>query len=354
MKKRVTAILALVLALAMLAGCGASSAPAETKAPAAPAENAAPAEAEGEWKFERKIEIVCPWGLGGGADGTIRPMALLLQEKLGVPVEVRNETGAGGVNGIEYTYKQPADGYTFMLGTQSLFMADMQGNTSMDFKDEFVCTDVLVHSVNMLVGSKIQMEKYGIKNFSDLKAYAEAHPFEVNVGMLTATGVDGMCFAIATEGLDLNVVQYGGGAEVNADLAGGHCDLAVGGYDDMRGLIESGDIIPLLVFCEHRLTIAPDAECTAEVGIDSYAGPWRGIFAKKGTPQGAIDALVAAIEECRSDETWQQFIKDAAYDERTVPAPGAELEAFVQNEYKTMRDYMFEQEQLEKDYDDLK
>ena len=37
MKKRVTAILALVLALAMLAGCGASSAPAETKAPEKPA-----------------------------------------------------------------------------------------------------------------------------------------------------------------------------------------------------------------------------------------------------------------------------------------------------------------------------
>ena len=54
-----------------------------------------------DWTFERKVEIVCPWGLGGGADGTIRPMSLLLQDKLGVPVEVRNETGAGGVNGVE-------------------------------------------------------------------------------------------------------------------------------------------------------------------------------------------------------------------------------------------------------------
>ena len=242
-----------------------------------------PAAAE-DWKFERKIEIVCPWGLGGGADSTIRPMATLLQQKLGVPVEVRNETGAGGVTGIEYTYKQPADGYTFMLGTQSLFIQDMLGNTSMNFKTEMECVDVLVHSINMLVGSKKQLDKYGIHNFTELKEYAAAHPYEVSVGMLTATGVDGMCFEIATEGLSLNMVQYGGGAEVNADLAGGHCDLAVGGYDDMSGLIESGDIVPLLVFCEHRLSIFPDCECTAEVGIDSFAGPWRGIFAKKGTP----------------------------------------------------------------------
>lgn len=312
-----------------------------------------PAAAE-DWKFERKIEIVCPWGLGGGADSTIRPMAQLLQQKLGVPVEVRNETGAGGVTGIEYTYKQPADGYTFMLGTQSLFIQDMLGNTSMDFKTEMECIDILVHSINLLAGSKKQLDKYGIHNFTELKEYAAAHPYELNVGMLTATGVDGMCFELATEGLALNLVQYGGGAEVNADLAGGHCDLGVGGYDDMSGLIESGDIVPLLVFCEHRLSIFPDCECTAEVGIDSFAGPWRGIFAKKGTPQGAIDALVAAIEECRKDASWQEFLHNAAYDERTVPAPGEELKAFVQKEYKDLHDYMVEQETLEKDYEDLK
>ena len=69
-------IVALVLALIMVMGiCGIAAAE--------------------DWKFERKIEIVCPWGLGGGADGTLRPMALLLQNILGVPVEVNNVTGAG-------------------------------------------------------------------------------------------------------------------------------------------------------------------------------------------------------------------------------------------------------------------
>ena len=122
----------------------------------------------------------------------------------------------------------------------------------------------------------------------------------------------------------------------------------------MSGLIESGDIIPLLIFCEHRIDICPDCECTAELGIDSYAGPWRAIFAKKGTPQGAIDKIIEAVEACRSDATWQEFIKSAAYDQRVVPAPGEELQAFCLSEYKDLRDYMFEQETLEKDYDDLK
>lgn len=307
-----------------------------------------------DWKFERKIEIVCPWGLGGGADSTIRPMALLLQQILGVPVEVRNETGASGVTGTEYAYKQPADGYTFLLGTQSLFIQDMSDNMSFDFKDNFVCKDILVHSINMLAGSKKQMDKYGISSFSDLVTYAEAHPYEVSVAMLTATGVDGMCFEIATDGLALNPVAYESGSDVNSDMAGGHVDLAVGGYDDMSGLIQSGDIMPLLLFCEHRVDMFPEVECTGELGIDSYAGPWRAIFAKTGTPEGASELLIAAIEEARKDATWQEFIKNAAYDQREVPAPGADTDAFVLSEYKDLRDYMVEQDILEKDYDDLK
>ena len=122
--------------------------------------------ASAEFKFERKIDLVCPWGVGGGADSTLRPMATLLQDILGVPVEVVNVEGGSGVNGVEYTYKQPADGYTFMLGTQSLYIQDMLGNTSMDFKTEFECEDVLVHSINAIVASKLSLEKFGVSNWA--------------------------------------------------------------------------------------------------------------------------------------------------------------------------------------------
>lgn len=310
--------------------------------------------ASAEFKFERKITIVCPWGVGGGADSTIRPMATLLQDILGVPVEVQNVEGASGVNGVEYTYKQPADGYTFMLGTQSLFMQDMSGTTSMDFKTEFQPIDVLVHSINIIAASKVNMDKYGVTNWEELQAYINEHPFEVSVGMLTATGVDGASLAQATEGLMLLETPYSGGSEVNSAMMGGHCDLAITGTDEIAGLIESGDIIPILALCENRMSVYPDMQCTGELGIDSYMGPWRALFVKTGTPQEAIDAMVAAVEEARQSETWQTFIHNAAYDERKVPAPGEELAAFAQSEYKALRDYMNEQGVLVKDYDDLK
>ena len=307
-----------------------------------------------EWEFERGVTIVCPWGLNGGADSTIRPMSELLTEYLGVPVEVRNETGQSGVVGASYAYDQPADGYTFLLGTQSLYIQDLMGKMPFDFKDEFECEVILVHSINMLAGSRKQMEKYGITAFSDVQAYAAAHPGEVSVAMQSAVGVDGMCFEIATEGLALNRISYNSGDDVNEALAQGLVDLAVGGYDDMSGEIEAGSVVPLLLFCEHRVAILPDCECSAELGIESYAGPWRAIFAKKGTPQAAIDAIVEAVEACRMDATWQGFVMNAAYDQREIPAPGDETQFFCLREYREIRDYLLKQEKLAKDYDELK
>ena len=122
----------------------------------------------------------------------------------------------------------------------------------------------------------------------------------------------------------------------------------------MSEAIEAGDVVPLLLFCEHRIFIMPDCECTAELGIDSYAGPWRAIFAKKGTPQAAIDAIVEAVEACRMDATWQGFLMNAAYDQREIPSPGAETARFCLGEYREIRDYLLKQGKLAKDYDDLK
>ncbi len=311
---------------------------------------AAVASAEAPWKFERKVEIVCPWGVGGGADGTIRPMASLLKEILGVEVEVVNVEGAGGVTGVEYTYKQPADGYTFMLGTQSLIMQDLQGTTSMDFRSELVPVAKLVHSINIIAASKKTMVEKGYTDFAGLIEYAKANPYGINVGMLTATGADGAGLQQTLVGLEVTEVPYGGGAEMNAALVGGHIDLMITGTTEIQGLIESGDVVPIVCLFDKRMTLYPDMQCTGELGIDSTIGTWRGLFAKAGTPQGAIDAIVAAVEEAMKTQTWQDFLVAGALDEREGFAAGADFAKLFEDEYVTFTKYLSEQGLLQKDY----
>ena len=63
--------------------------------------------------------------------------------------------------------------------------------------------------------------------------------------------------------------------------------------------------------------------------------------------------MIAAIEQAKQDESWLEFTHNAAYDEREVPAPGEETAAFVESEWKALRDFLQGQGTLTKDYPEL-
>ena len=191
MKKRMIS-LALTAAMAVsLAGCGSSSSgtadkPAETKAAEGGQEAAAGAE---DWKWERNIEIICPWGTGGGADTTLRTFASALEKELGVSVVVNNKAGAGGVTGVQFATSQPADGYTYLLCTQSPMLAQISGATDFDVYGKIKPLCQLVHDCNIFVTSS----KSPYNNYAELKEYAQANPGKVKCGVMTITGLDAAC-----------------------------------------------------------------------------------------------------------------------------------------------------------------
>ncbi|MBQ7214866.1 MAG: hypothetical protein IJS39_02650, partial [Synergistaceae bacterium] len=168
----------LFAALLVLSLCATGLFAAEGDSPAAPAESSA-------WKFDHGLIIVCPWGEGGGADSTLRALVPLLSKKLGQPITVMNVTGGNGSNGASYVRERPADGYMFMLGTQSLLIQDIMGEMKFKFLDEFVPIARLVHAIDVIATSKRSMEERGYKSFSDLRDYVAAHPYSISVGMLT-------------------------------------------------------------------------------------------------------------------------------------------------------------------------
>ena len=277
MKKKLTAVLAALMATALLAGCG-SSTPASTTAPAQSGGESQKDAAQADWTWERKVTLVCPWGVGGGADGTLRPLQTVLENELGVPVEIVNVEGAGGANGVDFTCKQPADGYTYVLGTQSHIMLDLQKILPVDFRAELQPVAKLVHSINIIAGSKKAMEgKY--TNFTEFIAYAKDHPQELTCGMLSATGADSVAMKQTLAGglgcdvteveKYVKIVNYSGGAELSSAIVGGHVNIMITGADEIMGLIESGDIVPLISISENRMSTLPDLECTGELGIRS-------------------------------------------------------------------------------------
>ena len=304
---------------------------------------------EADWTWERKVTLVCPWGVGGGADGTLRPLQPLLEEELGVPVEMVNVEGAGGANGVNYAYKQPADGYTYMLGTQSLIMLDLQKILPMDFKAEFIPVSKLVHSI-LIVGSSAKAMEGKYTNFDEFIEYAKNHPQELSCGMLTATGADSVamkqtlagglgCDVTEVENY-VKIVSYSSGSEMSSAMAGGHIHISISGVDEVKGLIDSGDIVPLISLSEERMSTYPEIECTGEKGIDSYIGTWRGIFCRTDTPAAAVKAMDEAIKKAWESPDYQEFLKNAVYLDREGYQTGSEFQNLIDQEYTTFEDYL--------------
>lgn len=311
MKKFLALALTLILVLSLAACGGSSSAPASST-PAAgstPASSAAPA----GWTFERNIEIVCPWGAGGGADTTLRTFAAALEGELGVKVVVNNKTGAGGVTGVEYAIQQPADGYTWLLCTQSPLLAQLTGAATTDVKGSITPVARLVHDTNVIVTGK----NSPFNTFAELQEYIAAHPNEVKAGCMSITGLDGVCVQQAFDGA-VEAIAYTEGAQLNSDVMAGHIALAVVGPAEIEALVASGDVKPILICSENRMTMEAFANCESagELGVDCFYGPYRGIFAANGTPAEAIKAFEAAAEKAVASEAFQSWAATQGLDQR--------------------------------------
>ncbi|MEL7647230.1 MAG: tripartite tricarboxylate transporter substrate binding protein [Sedimentibacter sp.] len=326
MKKRfLLTVMALVLSLSIM-GC--------SKKEAAPSNDPAAPQA---WKFERPIEIVIPFGPGSGTDTTIRAWAPLMEKELGTTININNVAGAGGVQGAEFFVNQPADGYTFAMYTPSHIIAAVDGTASFDILNDTMQVVRLVQDSNIILAGK----NVPYNNLEELIAYAKANPGKKpTLGMMSINGIDGAAAQQLFDeaGIEVQFIPYASGAEANAAIMGGHTDMVLTSPFDGNAYLKSGDMKAIVLLAEERATNLPDVQCTGELGIEAYIGPWRGIVAAKGTPQEAIDALEAAAVKVNEMQEWNDWKASVGLNDRPGFATQEEFKTLWFEYYETMKE----------------
>src|SRR6478735_1394445 len=89
---------------------------------------ALPASASAQKTGAVALELVVPFGPGGGADTLGRATAKMLSGILGEPVQVSNVPGATGRQGIGKLIAKPADGRTLAVLTADTFTLQAYAN----------------------------------------------------------------------------------------------------------------------------------------------------------------------------------------------------------------------------------
>lgn len=287
---------------------------------------AAPARAEYP---ERPIQLVVPWGAGGGTDAVARMLASILEGDLGQPVNVVNRTGGSGVVGHTAIASAPADGYTLGLITVEITMMHHQGLTDLTPKDY----DKLA-LVNADPGGVMVADDSPYQTAEELLAAIKSEP----AGTFKASGTGqggiwhlGLAGWLLSEGVDPNKVQWvpsQGAAPGLTDMVAGGVDIVTASLAEGRALIEAGKVRALATMGPERQALFPDVPTLAEAtGSDWTVAAWRAMAGPAGMPEDVTARLRDAVKAAYESEQYQTFLKDRGFG--ALYAPGEEAGAYM-------------------------
>jgi len=263
---------------------------------------------------ERAIEILVPFGAGGGSDTAARAVAEGLKPQLKNGVVVNNMPGGGATKGMLYASQQPADGYTVLAITTSHLIDAAKPKTRAHILRDFdaLCriqwdTSAVTISGESQFKTLADMIEWGKKTPKGLK-FAGTSPG--GWSELQTVAFFKKC------GVEVTFVPFDSGAEIKAAILGGHITGAVEELAETLPLIEAGKLKSLCVIMDKRHPALPDVPCSKELGIDYTHGLMRAWGVRKGTPPERQKFLVDVIKKSLDHPMYVRFIKDNHLDAR--------------------------------------
>lgn len=277
----------------------------------------------------RPMQMVVPWGAGGGTDAVARILASVMQEDLGQPVNVVNRTGGSGVVGHSAIATAEPDGHTIGLATVEIAMMHWQGLTDLTYEDYEIIALVNQDPAGVMVSTS--------SDYDSIEALAEAVRSQP-AGTFSASGTaQGGIWHVAlagwmvAEGLDAGHVKWvpsDGAASGITDMVAGGVDIVTASLPEGQTMIEAGRIVPLATMGTERHPSYPDVPTLKEAtGADWTLAAWRGVFAPKGLPDDVKQKLAAAVEKAFNSAEYQDFMASRGLGAVWLPAD--EAKAFV-------------------------
>lgn len=245
----------------------------------------------------KPIRLVVPYTPGGGADRVARLLAQHLPPLLGQPVVVDNRGGASGAIGTDLVAKAPADGYTWVMGTDPPFtinphLRKMPFDPFKDFEPV-----VLVSKVPLVM---VATPTLRADNVAELVKLAQATPSKITF----ATSGSGSSAHLAagllmsTTSTRLFHVPYKGQAEAIADVVAGRSDLNFTAIESVLGLIKAGKLKAIAIGSDRRFPGLPGVPTVAEAGYPGFdVSAWHGLLVPAGTPPATITRINEAVNK---------------------------------------------------------
>ena len=277
------------------------------------------------------IKIIVPFTAGTGMDTIARAVAPKLSDKLGQPVIVQNMAGASGNIGADAVAKASPDGYTLMMGANTMLMASqLYKNVPFNPTKDFSPVSLAAWGTLMMVSSP----KTGIKTVNDLVTQAKAKPGYINFGspgIGTPHHMAMELFKVKTNLFMLHV-PYRGTAGYTQDILSGEIMVGFLPVHIAQGFVNVGKLNALAVGSPKRHPVAPSVATFGELGIkDIEVDLWYAFFAPNKMSEPIVNRLNAEISGILKQPEITDLFKRAGMDANTSTPD--ELTQLVNKDY---------------------
>lgn len=255
------------------------------------AAGAAQADQAAAWP-DKPVRLIVPFANGGSTDLVSRRIGEALGNEIGQPVIVENKVGAGGTIGASYVVRQPADGYTLLMGTVSTHAIHPSVYKSLpyDIFEDFTPITMLKEFVDLA------------KSRPGVVSYASG-------GQGTSSHL-GSEYLAAEAGIQLNHIPFKGSGPALIDVLGGHVDMMLDVIMTSLEPVKAGRLRALAVTSAARSPLLPDVPTVREVlGVDDFeAIIWFAIFAPGNMPEALQTRVADALNKVLAAPDMQQFL----------------------------------------------
>ncbi|HEY5217814.1 MAG TPA: tripartite tricarboxylate transporter substrate binding protein [Pseudolabrys sp.] len=250
----------------------------------------------------RPVVLVVAFTPGGPSDVLARIVGKKMEELLGQPFIIENRPGAGGNIAADSVAHANADGYTLLMGNNSILAtnASLYKHLTYDPEKDFIPITLIGTQANILVVNK-DVPAHSLK---ELIALAKAQPGKINFassGYGAAAHLAGELFKTEAQ-VDIVHVPYKGAAPALQDVIAGHDQIMFATAASVVGHIKGGQVRAIAVTTLKRTAILPDIPTMDEAGLKGFeASTWHGLVAPAGTPPEVIaklhKAAIAALQD---------------------------------------------------------
>jgi tripartite-type tricarboxylate transporter receptor subunit TctC len=279
----------------------------------------------------RPVTLIVAFTPGGPSDVLARILGKRLHELLGQPFVVENRPGAGGNIAAETVANAPPDGYTLLMGNNSILAtnASLYKKLSYDPEKDFRPISLIGSQANILVVNPA----LPVSSMAELIALAKAKPGQLNFassGHGAAAHLAGELFRTEAK-VDIVHVAYKGAAPALQDVIAGHVHMMFATAASVVGLIKDQKVRPLAVTTPKRTALLPDIPTVAELGIPGFdAATWHGLVAPAGASNEVIGTLHFATATALNDPGLRKSLMDLGVD--IVGSTPKEFDAYIKAE----------------------